>query len=100
MLVKRAVVSGEQLTNANVTFDQNGQPPSAFRFNGVGARASARPRQAKHRQALRHRPRQEGDLGAGDQRHHRRLGHHHRQLHDPERQRTSPPAAAAPCRPR
>jgi preprotein translocase subunit SecD len=38
-LRRRAVVSGEMLTDANQTFDsQTGKPEVAFRFNGVGAR--------------------------------------------------------------
>jgi preprotein translocase subunit SecD len=35
---KRAVVSGEELTNASQSFDQNGQAAVAFSFNGSGAR--------------------------------------------------------------
>ena len=35
---KRAVVSGEELTNASQTFDQNGSPAVGFAFNGSGAR--------------------------------------------------------------
>ena len=35
---KRAVVSGEMLTRANLANDENGQPAVAFNFNGVGAR--------------------------------------------------------------
>jgi preprotein translocase subunit SecD len=35
---KRAVVSGEELTNASQTFDQNGAPAVGFNFNGSGAR--------------------------------------------------------------
>jgi preprotein translocase subunit SecD len=35
---KRAVVSGEELTNASQSFDQNGAPAVAFSFNGSGAR--------------------------------------------------------------
>lgn len=35
---KRAVVSGEELTNASQTFDQNGAPAVAFAFNGAGAK--------------------------------------------------------------
>ncbi|NQE60365.1 protein translocase subunit SecD [Caulobacter sp. RHG1] len=34
----RAVVSGEELTNASQSFDQNGRPAVAFAFNGSGAR--------------------------------------------------------------
>ena len=38
MLVKRrAVVSGEMLTGAQQSFDQNQQPDITFRFNGAGA---------------------------------------------------------------
>jgi preprotein translocase subunit SecD len=32
------VVSGDELTNASQSFDQNGQPAVAFAFNGSGAR--------------------------------------------------------------
>lgn len=35
---KRAVVSGEELTNASQSFDQNGAPAVAFAFNGSGAK--------------------------------------------------------------
>jgi preprotein translocase subunit SecD len=35
---KRAVVSGDELTNASQSFDQNGQAAVAFSFNGSGAR--------------------------------------------------------------
>nr|WP_295111851.1 protein translocase subunit SecD [uncultured Caulobacter sp.] len=35
---KRAVVSGDELTNATQTFDQNGSPAVGFAFNGAGAR--------------------------------------------------------------
>ncbi|WP_168075347.1 protein translocase subunit SecD [Caulobacter sp. SSI4214] len=38
---KRAVVSGEELTNASQSFDQNGQPAVAFAFNGSGAKKFA-----------------------------------------------------------
>jgi len=39
MVVKRRpVVSGEMLTNAQQSNDQNGRPSIAFRFNGVGAK--------------------------------------------------------------
>ncbi|MET3664513.1 protein translocase subunit SecD [Caulobacter sp. 1776] len=38
---KRAVVSGDELTNASQTFDQNGQAAVAFAFNGSGARKFA-----------------------------------------------------------
>ncbi|MHA3979381.1 protein translocase subunit SecD [Halovulum sp. GXIMD14794] len=35
----RPVVSGEQLTDAQASFDQNGQPAVSFRFDASGARA-------------------------------------------------------------
>ncbi|MBO9543093.1 protein translocase subunit SecD [Caulobacter sp.] len=35
---KRAVVSGDELTNASQTFDQNGSPAVGFAFNGSGAK--------------------------------------------------------------
>jgi preprotein translocase subunit SecD len=35
---KRAVVTGEMLTRANLTTDENGQPAVGFSFNGVGTR--------------------------------------------------------------
>ncbi|WP_297508228.1 protein translocase subunit SecD [uncultured Caulobacter sp.] len=41
VLKKRAVVSGEELTNANQTFDQNGRPAVGFAFNGAGSRKFA-----------------------------------------------------------
>ena len=39
VLERRPVVSGEQLTDAQPTFDQNGSPAVNFRFNPSGARA-------------------------------------------------------------
>ncbi|MEM8871842.1 MAG: protein translocase subunit SecD, partial [Pseudomonadota bacterium] len=36
---RRAIVSGEQLVDAQPTFDQNGLPAVSFRFNPSGARA-------------------------------------------------------------
>lgn len=36
---KRAVVTGEDLTNAQPSFDQNNRPAVSFSFNGAGARA-------------------------------------------------------------
>ena len=48
----------------------------------VGRRGLRRLHRREHRQALRHRARRRGDLGAGDPGAHlRRLGDHHRQLH-------------------
>jgi preprotein translocase subunit SecD len=42
LLIKRRVlVSGEQLTHADVTSDQNGQTAIGFRFDGVGAQRFA-----------------------------------------------------------
>jgi len=38
ILVKTPVVSGEQLVDAQPSFDQNGQPAVSFRFDGTGAR--------------------------------------------------------------
>ena len=35
---KRAIVSGDELTNASQTFDQNGRPAVGFAFNGSGAK--------------------------------------------------------------
>lgn len=35
---RRSIVTGEMLTDAQSTFDQNGQPAVAIRFNGEGAR--------------------------------------------------------------
>jgi len=35
---RRAVVSGEMLTSAQQSNDQNGRPSIAFRFNGIGAK--------------------------------------------------------------
>jgi preprotein translocase subunit SecD len=35
---RRAVVSGEMLTNAQQSTDQNGRPSINFRFNGIGAK--------------------------------------------------------------
>ncbi|WP_068304292.1 protein translocase subunit SecD [Pararhodobacter sp. CCB-MM2] len=39
ILESTAVVSGEQLTDAQPTFDQNNRPAVSFRFNPAGARA-------------------------------------------------------------
>jgi len=38
LVKRRAVVSGEMLTDARLSFDQAGQPVVSFRFNGQGAR--------------------------------------------------------------
>lgn len=38
LVKKKAVVTGEMLTNANQEFDQNGRPAVGFRFNGVGGK--------------------------------------------------------------
>jgi preprotein translocase subunit SecD len=46
-----AVVGGEELTDAQPAFDQNGRPAVSFRFNPTGARLHRQP----HRRALRHR---------------------------------------------
>jgi preprotein translocase subunit SecD len=35
---KRVIVSGENLTNASASFDQNGQPVVSFKFDSVGAK--------------------------------------------------------------
>ena len=79
---RRAVVTGEQLVDSQPSFDQNGRPAVTFRFNPSGGAAFGAYTGREHRQALRHRARQRGDLGAGDPGAHlRRVGHHHRQLH-------------------
>ena len=39
VLEKRAVVTGEQLTDSQPSFDQNGQPAVTFRFNPAGGAA-------------------------------------------------------------
>jgi len=39
IIEKTAVVSGEELTDAEPSFDQNGRPAVSFRFNPTGARA-------------------------------------------------------------
>ncbi len=38
VLRKRALVSGDELTNSSQSFDQNGRPAVAFTFNGQGSR--------------------------------------------------------------
>ena len=38
LVKRRAVVSGEMLTDARLAFDETGQPVVSFRFNGQGAR--------------------------------------------------------------
>jgi preprotein translocase subunit SecD len=38
VLRKRALVSGDELTNSAQTFDQNGKPAVSFAFNGPGSR--------------------------------------------------------------
>lgn len=43
---RRALVTGEQLTNAGQSFDENGQPVVAFTFNQSGARAFGEATQA------------------------------------------------------
>ena len=77
-----AVVTGDQLVDSQPSFDQNGRPAVTFRFNPAGGAAFGAYTAREHRQAVRHRARRRGDLGAGDPGAHlRRLGHHHRQLH-------------------
>ena len=76
------VVTGEQLDDSQPSFDQNGRPAVTFRFNPTGRCCVRRVYRAEHRQAVRDRARQPGDLGAGDPgAYRRRLGDHHRQLH-------------------
>ncbi len=102
VLEKRSVVTGEQLDDSQPSFDQNGRPAVTFRFNPLGGRGLRRLYRGEHRQALRHRPRRQGDLGADDPvPHRRRVGDHHRQLH-PRGVRTASPccSAPAPCPPR
>jgi preprotein translocase subunit SecD len=41
LIKKRVLVSGEQLTKAEVSSDQNGRPAIGFRFNGIGAQRFA-----------------------------------------------------------
>jgi preprotein translocase subunit SecD len=41
LVKRRALVSGEMLTDANSAFDQNGRPDITFRFNGQGAQRFA-----------------------------------------------------------
>ena len=84
---KQVLVSGGDLTDAQPGFDQRTSEPIVnFRFNTAGARKFAQATAGECRPALRHRARQQGDLGAGDPRaDHRRLA------------ARSP--ATSPCRP-
>ena len=54
---KRIMVKGDQLTDAQATFQDN-RPVVSFRFDAVGATKFARATQEKRRAAFRYRPRQ------------------------------------------
>ena len=83
LVEKRVIVSGDELTDAQPGFDQRtSEPIVSFRFNTAGARAIRARDAGECRQAVRHRARQRGDLGAGDPRADpRRLRADFRQLH-------------------
>ena len=89
MAVKRRVmVSGDQLTDAQQGFDQDGRAVINIKFN-TARRAPVRPRDpGECRQAVRDHPRRQGSVGAQHQRADpRRPGANQRQFHGPERPR-------------
>ena len=102
LIENRVIVSGENLVDAQASFDQRtNEPIVSFRFDSKGAPALRRGDAAECRQALRHHPRRPGDLGAAhpraDPRRHRP---DLRQLHRPGRQRPRGACCApARCRP-
>ena len=69
LIENRVIVSGENLVDAQATFDQRtNEPVVSFRFNSKGATALRPGDPAECRQAVRHHPRQPGDFGAADPR--------------------------------
>ena len=79
---KRVIVGGENLADAQATFDQRQRAGRHLPVRRARARAASATRPAECRQAVRHRARQQGDLRAGDPRADpRRQRHHLRQLH-------------------
>jgi preprotein translocase subunit SecD len=76
---RRALVTGEMLTQATLSNDENGQPAVAFNFNGPGTQRFARATSE--------------NIGPGDQGgDHRRQRHHQRRLHRRFRQQPRHPA--------
>ena len=93
-VLRRAMVNGDQLVDAQQTFDENNQP--------VGQHPLRRPRlqglrpghPAERQQAVRHRPRRRRPVRAQHQRADpRRAGQDLGQLHRPDRDRSRRPAA-------
>jgi SecD/SecF fusion protein len=92
LIENRVIVSGENLVDAQATFDQRtSEPVVSFRFDAKGAARFGSGDPTECRQTLRHHPRQRGHFGAAYQRaDSRRLGSDFRQFHRGIRQR--------PCR--
>ena len=66
LVEKRILVSGSDLTDAQPGFDQRtNEPIVSFRFNTSGARKFAQVTQENVGRAVRHHPRQSGDLRTG-----------------------------------
>ena len=99
---KRIMVDGEDLVDAQQSFDQQtGEPDVTFRFNLRGG-AEVRPGHVgERRPAVRHRARRQGHFGAGHPlADHRRHRPDHRQFHSRRSEQPGDPACApARCRP-
>jgi preprotein translocase subunit SecD len=95
ILEQTPVVTGDDLTDAQPSFDQQtGQPVGDFRFNPSGARAFGRIHLGQCGRALCHRARRRGDLGPGDPAgDHRRVRADLRQFHGGKLDRTGGPVA-------
>ena len=82
ILDKRAVVTGEQLVDSQPSLRPERPLGGDLPLQPDRRRRLRRVYRGEHRQAVRDRARQPGDLGAGDPgAYRRRLGDHHRQLH-------------------
>ena len=95
LVEKRILVSGGDLTDAQPGFDQRtSEPIVSFRFNTSRRAQICASHAGKCRQALCHRPRQPGDIGAGYPRAHPwRFRPDIRQFYRRKRQRPCDPAA-------
>ena len=96
------LMTGEDLVDAQAGFDsRTNEPVVNFRLSTVRRAQLRRRHREERRPALRHRARQQGDLGPGDPRADpRRLGPDQRQLHRADAPTTSPSCCApARCRP-
>ena len=95
LIEDRVIVSGENLVDAQATFDQRtSEPVVSFRFDGKGAQRFGQATQQNVGAPVCHHPRQPGDLGAADPRADpRRQRPDFRPLHHAKRQRPGRAAA-------